>query len=91
MFAIFPIAPDRTLLRTTWLVHEDAEEGVDYDIDHLTHVWRQTNEQDATLCARAQQGVSSPAYQPGPYAPSEYQVDALVNWYVDRVRERLDA
>ena len=44
-FAIFPIASDRTLLRTTWLVDEDAEEGVDYDTANLTHVWRQTNEQ----------------------------------------------
>ena len=89
VFATYPIAADRTLLRTTWLVHEEAEEGRDYDTANLTHVWRQTNEQDATLCARAHQGVSSPAYRPGPYAPSEYQVDALVNWYVDRVRERL--
>ena len=51
-FAIFPISADRTLLRTTWLVDEDAEEGVDYDIANLTHVWRQTNEQDADLRAR---------------------------------------
>ncbi|NUR06029.1 MAG: aromatic ring-hydroxylating dioxygenase subunit alpha [Nocardioidaceae bacterium] len=88
-FAALPLAADRTLVRTTWLVHEDAEEGVDYDPDALTHVWRRTNEQDATLCARAQQGVGSPAYRPGPYAPSEYQVDALVRWYVARVREHL--
>ena len=26
-FAVFPIAADRTLMRTTWLVDEDAEEG----------------------------------------------------------------
>jgi Rieske 2Fe-2S family protein len=88
-FATFPIAADRTLLRTTWLVHEDAQEGLDYDVANLTHVWRQTNEQDAVLCARAHQGVTSPAYLPGPYGPSEYQVDALVNWYVDRLRDGL--
>lgn len=88
-FAALPLAPDRTLVRATWLVHEDATEGTDYDLDTLTHVWRRTNEQDSVLCARAQQGVSSPAYRPGPYAVSEYQVDALVTWYVDRVREHL--
>lgn len=88
-FAALPLAVDRTLVRTTWLVHEDAEKDVDYDLDTLTHVWRRTNAQDAILCARAQRGVSSPAYQPGPYAPSEYQVDALVTWYVARVREHL--
>ena len=88
-FAVLPLSADRTLVRTTWLVHEDAEEGVDYDLDTLTHVWRETNEQDTAFCARAQHGVSSPGYEPGPYAPSEYQVDAFTTWYVDRVRDHL--
>jgi Rieske 2Fe-2S family protein len=88
-FRTLPIAPDRTLVRTTWLVHEDAVEGVDYDPEHLTHVWRQTNTQDSQLCARAQAGVTSPAYEPGPYTPSEYQVDAFCSWYIDRLKEHL--
>jgi glycine betaine monooxygenase A len=88
-FSVLPLSVDRTLVRTTWLVHEDAVEGVDYDVDTLTHVWRETNEQDSVFCARAQLGVSSPGYEPGPYAPSEYQVDAFTTWYVDRVKEHL--
>lgn len=86
-FAAIPLAVDRTLVRTTWLVHEDAVEGVDYDLDTLTEVWRATNEQDGVLVGRAQAGVSSPAYEPGPYAPSEYQVDALVTWYTERLAQ----
>ena len=86
-FSVLPLSADRTLVRTTWLVHEDAEEGADYDLDTLTHVWRETNEQDSVFCARAQLGVSSPAYEPGPYAPSEYQVDAFSTWYVERAKE----
>lgn len=86
-FALVPIAPDRTLVRTTWLVHEDAVEGEDYDVATLTDVWHQTNAQDAALVARAQAGVRSPAYEPGPYAPSEYQVDAFCSWYVSRLQE----
>jgi glycine betaine catabolism A len=89
-FAALPISADRTLIRTTWLVHEDAVEGRDYDLERLTSVWRHTNAQDSVFCARAQAGVSSPAYRPGPYAPSEYQVEAFISWYVDRLRERLD-
>ena len=50
-------------------------------------MWTATNEQDARLVARAQRGVSSPAYEPGPYAPTEYQVEAFVSWYVARLRE----
>jgi Rieske 2Fe-2S family protein len=88
-FSVLPLSADRTLVRTTWLVHEDAVEGTDYDLDTLTHVWRETNEQDSVFCARAQLGVSSPGYTPGPYAPSEYQVDAFTTWYVDRVKEHL--
>lgn len=88
-FSALPLAPDRTLLRTTWLVHPDAEEGVDYDRDTLLKVWTATNEQDARLVARAQRGVSSPAYVPGPYAPTEYQVEAFCRWYIARLREEL--
>jgi Rieske 2Fe-2S family protein len=87
-FAVLPVAPDRTLLRTTWLVHADAVEGEDYDTGALTTVWRATNEQDAVLVARAHRGVSDPAYEPGPYAPNESQVEAFVAWYTGRLRAR---
>jgi glycine betaine monooxygenase A len=85
-FSVLPLAPGRSLLRTTWLVHADAVEGEDYDVESLTHVWRATNDQDRTLVARTQLGVSSPAYAPGPYSPTEAQVEAFVNWYIGRLR-----
>jgi Rieske 2Fe-2S family protein len=88
-FSVLPIAADKTLLRTTWLVHPDAQEGVDYDLSALTEVWTATNQQDADLVARAQRGITSPAYVPGPYAPTEYQVEAFCNWYITRLREHL--
>ena len=43
VFAVLPIAPNKTFVRTTWLVHADAVEGVDYDVPTLTHVWSATN------------------------------------------------
>ncbi len=88
-FAVFPVSQGKTLVRTTWLVHEDAEEGVDYDPSTLTKVWRETNAQDAAFVALAQQGASSPAYEPGPYMTSEYQVEAFCTWYIDRLQEHL--
>lgn len=88
-FTAIPLAPDRTLVRTTWLVHADAVEGVDYDLDTLTKVWKATNDQDAAFVARAHQGISSPAYQPGPYGPTEEEVEAFVNWYVTRLKAHL--
>ncbi len=86
-FCVLPLSPDKTLVRSTWLVHEDAVEGEDYDVDALTDTWRKTNEQDASFVARAQLGVRSPAYEPGPYTLSEYQVEAFCRWYVTRLRE----
>jgi Rieske 2Fe-2S family protein len=88
-FSALPLAADRTLVRSTWLVHEDAVEGVDYDVASLTDTWRQTNVQDASFVARAQLGVSSPAYEPGPYTLSEYQVEAFCSWYLARLREHV--
>lgn len=87
-FSVIPLAADKTLVRTTWLVHADAVEGEDYNLDELTDVWRKTNLQDGTFVARAQLGVSSPAYEPGPYVRSEYQVEAFCNWYITRLQER---
>ncbi|AEM84137.1 aromatic ring-hydroxylating oxygenase subunit alpha [Streptomyces violaceusniger] len=89
-FSVIPLARDRTLLRTTWLVHADAVEGADYDLDTLTKVWKATNDQDAVFVARAQRGVSSPAYLPGPYSPTEYQVEAFINWYITRLKAHLE-
>jgi Rieske 2Fe-2S family protein len=79
----------KTLLRTTWLVHKDAVEGQDYDLDNLTYVWRTTNDQDRFYVALTQQGATSPAYEPGPYAPSEWQVEKFCRWYAGRLSSLL--
>lgn len=86
IFALFPLAPDKTLVRTKWLVHKDAEEGVDYDLEHLTSVWRATNRQDADLVALAHKGVESAGYVPGPYSRfTERSLDEFATWYVERM------
>lgn len=41
-FRVLPISAEETLVTTKWLVHKDAVEGVDYDLDELTHVWIRT-------------------------------------------------
>jgi glycine betaine catabolism A len=87
-FSVLPLAPDRTLLRTRWLVHKDAQEGVDYDVERLASVWSATNAQDGALVERAHQGIASPAYEPGPYSPfTEGLVDGFCDWYLRRLTE----
>jgi glycine betaine catabolism A len=91
-FSVLPVAPDRTLLRTRWLVHKDAQEGVDYHVDRLTSVWTATNSQDGALVERAHQGISSPAYEPGPYSPfTEGLVERFCEWYLTRLAAGLEA
>ena len=85
-FCTMPLSAGRTLVRTTWLVAADAVEGVDYDVDRLTEVWRATNEQDASFVSMAQDGAESQGHEPGPYAPTEYMVDDFVTWYIERMR-----
>ena len=84
---VIPLSADTTLVRTKWLVHKDAVEGVDYDLDKLTHVWIETTNQDAELVARSHAGILDPAYEPGPYSKfSEGALNDFGTWYVDRMR-----
>ena len=83
---VIPLGPDTTLVRTKWLVHKDAVEGVDYQLDNLTAVWIATNAQDQELVEVSQRGVRSDAYEPGPYSPyTEMLVEKFCNWYVTRL------
>ena len=81
-FSLTPVAADKTLLRTSWLVHEDAVEGVDYDPDHIAALWRTTNTQDGHFSMLNHQGISSDGYQQGPYAVEEKLVEDFKDFYV---------
>ncbi len=82
-----PLSAGTTLVRTKWLVHKEAVEGVDYDLDKLTRVWIATTEQDSELVARSHSGIQDPAYEPGPYSKfSEGALDDFSTWYVERMR-----
>jgi Rieske 2Fe-2S family protein len=83
---IIPLAPDKTLVRTKWLVNADAVEGVDYDVDKLVAVWNATNLQDADLVAITHSGTQDPAYSPGPFSAfTESYVDQFSRWYAARL------
>lgn len=84
--SIIPLAPDRTLVRSKWLVHADAVEGVDYDLQTLTEVWAATNLQDASLVGITHSGTQDPAYSPGPFSAfTESYVDQFSRWYAARL------
>ena len=66
-FSVIPLSAGKTLVRTKWLVHKDAKEGIDYDVKNLTAVWNATNDWIARS-SNSQRGATSSAYEP-PYSP----------------------
>ena len=82
-----PAGPQRTAIRVAWLVHEDAVEGRDYELEQLMPFWQLTSDQDWVICERQQRGINSSAYQPGPYSTSkEYNVEGFVRWYLEMMK-----
>jgi Rieske 2Fe-2S family protein len=89
-FRVIPISATETAVTTTWLVHKDAVEGVDYTVDELVHVWAMTNDEDRRIVEENAFGIQSPAYEPGPYSPvHEGGVIQFVDWYADFMVPRL--
>jgi phenylpropionate dioxygenase-like ring-hydroxylating dioxygenase large terminal subunit len=64
-----PVSPTVCLFRSTWLVHENAVEGKDYDLPKLIKFADILNHQDARVCEVVQLGVKTSGYRPGPYHP----------------------
>ncbi|AOI94581.1 MULTISPECIES: aromatic ring-hydroxylating oxygenase subunit alpha [Burkholderia] len=91
-FSVIPLSAGKTLVRTKWLVHKDAKEGIDYDVKNLTAVWNATNDQDRALVEFSQRGANSSAYEPGPYSPyTEGLVEKFSAWYIGRLAEKTGA
>jgi Rieske 2Fe-2S family protein len=88
-FSLTPVAAGKTLLRTSWLLHEDAVEGVDYDPDHIAALWRATNTQDGYFSTINHLGISTDGYRPGHYAVEEKLVEDFKDFYVDRAKAAL--
>ena len=61
-----PASADEVTWHTRWYVDGGAVEGVDYQVDRLTEVWRATNRQDIGLCESAYRGVRSRRFVSGP-------------------------
>lgn len=85
---LLPLSREKTQARVTWLVHKDAEEGRDYQLEKIMPFWQLTSEQDWELCADAQRGVSSTGYRPGPLsAYKEYNVKSFLTWCINQLED----
>eukprot|EP01121_Diplochlamys_sp_Union-15-3_P019282 TRINITY_DN7238_c0_g1_i1.p1 TRINITY_DN7238_c0_g1~~TRINITY_DN7238_c0_g1_i1.p1 ORF type:complete len:464 (-),score=56.45 TRINITY_DN7238_c0_g1_i1:52-1407(-) len=81
-----PVNTNLTKAQVTWVVHKDAVEGKDYDLDKLTEVWKVTSAQDWTLCENNQLGVLSRNYKPGSLSlKKESGVEKFIKWYLKKL------
>jgi phenylpropionate dioxygenase-like ring-hydroxylating dioxygenase large terminal subunit len=77
--------PTTSEMEVVWLVRGDAREGVDYDPARLTWLWTVTSEADKRIIEENQLGVRSRYYEPGPYAPMEYNTRRYIAWYLREI------
>lgn len=83
VYRFIPLDEEHSLQEIIWLVHEDAEEGKDYDVDRLTWLWDVTTVADKRIIEKNQEGVNSRFYEPGPYAPMETYTRRFVEAYLE--------
>jgi Rieske 2Fe-2S family protein len=83
---LIPVSAGLTRVEVSFLVHEDAVEGEDYEPEKVAHVWRATSEQDWELCENNYAGIKSLAYEPGPLSElTESSVESFLQWYLRQV------
>jgi len=81
-----PQSPERTLILCDWFFHPDAFKHSDFDPDDAIQFWDMVNRQDWHVCELSQQGISSRAYQPGPYSSRESIPAAWDEYYLRRMK-----
>jgi Rieske 2Fe-2S family protein len=88
-----PVSPTRSRMRSTWMVHAEAREGIDYTVDDVVAFMHVTNLEDEELCRIAQEGINSTAYQnSAPYHRGlEGTVRRFMRTYLDHVGRISDA
>lgn len=81
-YRFVPRGLQETDIQIVWLVHEEAEEGRDYDVDALTWLWHVTSLDDERIIRHNQEGVNSQFFQPGPLNPMEWGIQSFYEGYL---------
>ena len=76
------LALDQTRIVCDWYFHPGAIAKPGFDPQPAIAFWDLTNRQDWELCANAYRGVTSIAWEPGPYSELESQVAAFDRQYL---------
>ena len=91
-----PQSPERTVVLCDWFFSLEAfearnEAGVTapayrFDPDDAIQFWDMVNKQDWHVCELSQHGISSRAYEPGPYSARESIPAAWDEYYLQQMR-----
>jgi Rieske 2Fe-2S family protein len=79
---LWPQSPERTLIFCDWFFHQEAFRRGDFNPDDAIQFWDMVNRQDWHVCELSQQGISSRAYEPGPYSARESIPAAWDEYYL---------
>jgi phenylpropionate dioxygenase-like ring-hydroxylating dioxygenase large terminal subunit len=90
IYRFIPKTADHTEMEVIWLVHQDAVEGVDYEVERLTWLWKTTSAEDKKIVEMNQAGVNSRFFEPGPYSLQETYAGRFVDWYLKELSARID-
>ncbi|HVF72957.1 MAG TPA: aromatic ring-hydroxylating dioxygenase subunit alpha [Chthoniobacterales bacterium] len=85
---LWPEAADRTRIVCDWFFHPQAFGRPDFRPEDAVEFWDLTNIQDWHVCELSQQGISSRAYQPGPYSSRESIPAAWDREYLRRMSQK---
>jgi len=84
LYRFIPRGLTATDMQIVWYVNDDAVEGVDYDKDKLTWLWRHTTAEDEYIISRNSAGVNSQFFEPGPLHPEfESTLMSFYDWYLE--------
>lgn len=70
-YTLWPEAVGRTRITCEWLFHPDSFGRPDFNPEDAVEFWDVTNKQDWHITELSFAGISSRAYEPGPYSPRE--------------------
>jgi phenylpropionate dioxygenase-like ring-hydroxylating dioxygenase large terminal subunit len=85
IYRFIPRTVDRTDMEVIWLVHGEAVEGRDFDLERLTWLWKTTSAEDKKIVEMNQAGVDSRYFEPGPYSNQESYALRFVDWYLQEI------
>ena len=85
LFTFIPKSTLKTDVELMWLVHKDAKEGIDYNVDEMIWMWDVTTIADKRIIENNQKGVLSNKYKPGPLSQMEKGLEKFKNWYLKQL------